>query len=685
MTCPRASYTQRLVIACSLGVALAGCGRFGFGASYGAAEPDAQSPTTEESFCDDKLSALLHTAFGAGTRDDPHIICTPAQLASIGNSGDEHKHYRLLRSVDMSSYDETNYHPIDLTGTFDGNYNEIRNFTYSDPARDFVGIFGNVWSSRAEIRNLGVVNATVTGRDAVGALVGEHFGTITNCYSSGRIEGRSRVGGLAGIVTTGLLGTSRSEALVTGQRSVGGLTGTAFITRVANAYASGDVSGGSEVGGLVGSSFGASIINAYATGNVTGTSRRVGGLAGQVNGGDNSVINAFALGSVVCTDAANACGPVSGTSSFAAPSAYYNSTATCTNAAGICNTLGTGIDIASQPDYFSIVDNEPLATWDTQNIWQVQPRELPTIDGSNALYLDTATWGSCDDHLEDTPFAGGAGTIENPYLICSPSQLQALGANPQHWQHKHYRVAVSRLDMGTYTGTDYNIIGHSEQPFHGSFEGGGVVIENLTYRNANANYVGLFGLVGKATIRHVAIDNADLLGQNHVGAIAGRLNAASIQASYSTGTVHGAINVGGLVGSLSSNSWLDGGYSTADMMGTTSVGGIVGDADPSWVGSSFAVGNVTGTGAMDIGPTLGDDDRSSSIPSGDPWWDLYYDTNSDCENCDTAASSMGVDFRGSAGDWFYSQTKPPLWDWDFNNAWREAAGNFPVLRQVPLQ
>jgi len=126
------------------------------------------------------------------------------------------------------------------------------------------------------IRNLGVMNADVTGHEAVGGLVGVNWqGTVSNCYSSGNVTGYYRVGGLAGS-GAGTVSNSYSRANVTGMVFVGGLVGYNRNT-VSNSYSTGNVTG-NLAGGLVGENDG-TVSDSYSTGSVSGN-EGVGGLAG---------------------------------------------------------------------------------------------------------------------------------------------------------------------------------------------------------------------------------------------------------------------------------------------------------------------------------------------------------------------------------------------------------------------
>jgi hypothetical protein len=171
-----------------------------------------------------------------------------------------------------------------LTGTFDGQGYEIRNLFINRPDEYNVGLFGGVLGV---IKNIGVVNATVTGKQIVGGLVGGNGGNVSNSYSTGNMTGNAYVGGLVGDNLHyydngkgGIVSNSYSTSSVTGNNSVGGLVGANDeLSTVSNSYATGNVTGTIQVGGLVGINSG-TVGNSYSTGSVTGDSS-VGGLVGE--------------------------------------------------------------------------------------------------------------------------------------------------------------------------------------------------------------------------------------------------------------------------------------------------------------------------------------------------------------------------------------------------------------------
>jgi hypothetical protein len=187
-----------------------------------------------------------------------------------------------------------------FTGTFDGQEYEIRDLFINRADESEVGLFGDVGSG--VVKNIGVVNVTVTGDSSVGGLVGSSTGTVSNSYSIDSVAGGEYVGGLVGY-STGNVSDSYSVASVTGSESVGGLVGANTGT-VSNSYSTANVTGTGEqeslcLGGLVGINTG-NISSSHSSGHVTGTGRQqslsIGGLVGLNTG---TVANSHSRGDVI--------------------------------------------------------------------------------------------------------------------------------------------------------------------------------------------------------------------------------------------------------------------------------------------------------------------------------------------------------------------------------------------------
>ena len=84
-----------------------------------------------------------------------------------------------------------------FTGSFDGQGFEIRGLYIDRPDQNEVGLFGLV-DEAGTIKDVGVVSATVTGKQCVGGVVGNNSGTVSNSYFSGLVTGDHYLGGLVG-------------------------------------------------------------------------------------------------------------------------------------------------------------------------------------------------------------------------------------------------------------------------------------------------------------------------------------------------------------------------------------------------------------------------------------------------------------------------------------------------------
>ena len=285
---------------------------------------------------------------GDGTSGTPYRIGTVndlVELATLVNTGNNFagKYIELIDDIDLTGYDPagdgTGWMPIGnnysnrFRGILDGNGHKVSNMMINRPNTNNIGLFGYTGTG-AEIKNLGVVDCNITGREGVGGLVGAGFGPITNCYVTGTVTGTSgRVGGLVGensndgnlincyaevtvmadSIAGGLVGLNLNNTITdcyatgnvtaTLRNDVGGLIGRNYQADITNSYATGDVEGGLQgTGGLIGGGTGAKIIDCHATGNVTAAVGSVyaGGLIG-ASGQDTEITNCYATGTVTVT------------------------------------------------------------------------------------------------------------------------------------------------------------------------------------------------------------------------------------------------------------------------------------------------------------------------------------------------------------------------------------------------
>jgi len=169
-------------------------------------------------------------------------------------------------------------------------------------------------------------------------------------------------------------------------------------------------------------------------------------------------------------------------------------------------------------------------------------------------------------------YGSGTGEPNDPYLIYTAEQLNAIGAYRGDWD-KHFRL-MADVDLNTLEGTPFNIIGSDyHHPFTGVFDGNRHTISHLTI--SSHTFVALFGRLWSGTkIRDLGLVNVNIDGSKYVAGLVG-LNEGDIIRCYSTGSIDGKWEmIGGLVGM--NNGTVIHSYSICMVNGGETTGGLVG-------------------------------------------------------------------------------------------------------------
>ncbi|MBN1456655.1 MAG: hypothetical protein JW912_02245, partial [Sedimentisphaerales bacterium] len=570
---------------------------------------------------------------------------------------------------------------IAFTGTFNGNGNSISNFHYEKTSdmMDMIGIFGYV--NGATISDVTVSRPEVDGGDAfsTGSLVGYmQSGTVTNCSVDGMIETSfvksegPNCGGLIGIASEGTLSNCSASIDVTCPGtggSVGGLTGVCGAN-LSNCKAEGTVIGDSGVGGLAGSSDGSIGIEYCQTNSIVSGQEKVGGLVGITY---SPIKQSFSTGSVTVADSI-AGGLVGINIETTIEDCYSTADVTgvyrCGGLVGfvgdnaetalISNCYATGTISASHTSgslvgqCFTVFDI--ISSFFNENGWDngygtpISTAEMQTqttfTDAGWDFVVETAN-GTEDIwklyHPQTYPKLswekyGGTGTLADPFLIYSPEEMNAIGANPDDFD-KCFKL-MADIDLSMYTGSSFNMIGRylsssDNHPFEGIFDGNGHTISSFTY-TTTSGYVGLFSYVSgtgaRADIRDLTLTGVNInssgyntgglvghlggvvsncsvegtvTGGDDVGGLVGDLYWGSIYDCSSTGSVNGDEGIGGLVGDCYVGEVINC-YSTSSVTGNSAVGGLAGEVASSKIYTCYAAGIVSGT--TDVGGFAGFDD-----------------------------------------------------------------------------
>jgi beta-lactam-binding protein with PASTA domain len=233
-----------------------------------------------------------YSGSGAGTEVSPYIINTYAQLLEFGQPGygcdaNLTSYWKLgadVNALASSTLDGgTGWRPVGtsatpFTGGFDGDCCTIDHITIARGTTDYVGFFGKITGD--DIKNLGLLNVVIHGKDYTGGLVGyDALGasnTISKCWTTGSVSGEVRTGGLVGYeYVAAIITNCYSQCSVTGTNRIGGFAGMQFTT--INCYSTGAVTGDSNLGGFSGVKSVGNISNCFWDTQTSGQATSAGG------------------------------------------------------------------------------------------------------------------------------------------------------------------------------------------------------------------------------------------------------------------------------------------------------------------------------------------------------------------------------------------------------------------------
>ncbi|MDI9355994.1 MAG: GLUG motif-containing protein, partial [Chitinophagaceae bacterium] len=184
---------------------------------------------------------------------------------------------------------------------------------------------------------------------------------------------------------------------------------------------------------------------------------------------------------------------------------------------------------------------------------------------------------------------------------CSPSTCNGyeLRRNLNFNTAASYRSGTVNT---TYTtGSGWNPI----NGFEGTFHGNDSTISNLFIDRPGTDQVGFFGAMSSSqtsAIRNLGLLNVNIRGQDYTGSLVGA-HVGNITRCFTTGTVNGNDNTGGLVGFNGGVDWssffpssITQSYTNVSVTGSNRVGGFVGvnEYGSSITQRCYATGNVIG-------------------------------------------------------------------------------------------
>jgi len=477
---------------------------------------------------------------GSGTVESPYIIETYAQLEKVKDNPS--KHFKISEDVliigvpNGIKWTPIGTAEVPFTGSFEGS---LKNLYFSSALdisdKDNVGFFG-VIGADGIVKNLNLNFNLVQGKENVGGLAGINKGTIENCavtintgsYNSYKIAGQKNVGIMVGynegtitdsIVDGIVLSSSTSE-------NNGGFVGYNNGTIRRCDVASTKVTAGKYVGGFVGLNeklIDQCSVRYLQNATALNNSDAAGGFAGRCDTFNGSIQNSYVKGSMTWNINASV-GP-SGFISSGNGATYY-CYASVTGADGPRPGTDTSI-YGFSGQFFNTVDSY----WDgrCQNTRAGNGGQVIEAD-KIALKTSYKNWdfGQVWFMFEDLPFfernivkfEAGDGSAANPYEITTADQLMAM----RFRLDKHY-ILKNDIDLST---AYWIPIGKNKDGFIGVFDASNKTLRGLTIENSEVSEIGLFGCIGKGTVKNLVIENFNIAVKSNAGLLAGTIEGETV-------------------------------------------------------------------------------------------------------------------------------------------------------------
>ncbi len=517
---------------------------------------------------------------GDGSKEKPYTVSNSSDLHNIRMY--PYAHFVLTNDIDLAVETENpsilnnackGFTPIyEFYGSIDGKgYNisglEILHSDYASACliQKLYGIVKNIkfLNCRIEGRdNSGIVcsenygqidTVTVTGsrigvkNGSCGSIAGVNKDSISNCQNQSDIFSQYATGGIAGINEKDIVSCTNYGGIITNSSDSNAHSGG--IAGINNGFIKTSVNNGriisysdlseSASGGITGQNKG-DIANCYNTGQISskGTVKSIsGGIAG-VSEESSYITNVYNIAYCTSESPTPLTGALIGYAKGRIFNAYYDNTLTFAFGE---NNLSKDTSKALSPD--RMADIYCYENFNTKNIWTYESSYAypQLIENPHRVYPLT-------ENIRD--FAGGDGSMENPYLIFTPQQLD----NVRKYLGAVYML-IGDLDMSKYCELNgFEPIGDNVFSFFGTFIGNSNSIIGI--KQSGAEFGGLFSR-NDGEIYNLITENFEINAQTsgniaaiNTGLIYKCINTSNIQATGKTvmaGGVAGLNKASGMI------------------------------------------------------------------------------------------------------------------------------------------
>lgn len=536
------------------------------------------------------LAFAMLAAIGASAQTQ---ITDEAGLKAIAN--DLAGSYVLANDITLSEQ----WTPIStFTGTLDGAGHAIKGLRIAGGSP--TGLFGE--TDGATIKNLRVVEAKVAdwgSSKKAGIIVGwAKNTTIEACFTSGVVEGNDHVGGIIGRLEGTMKNCLSTAASFSSGWQAGGLAGSCGTATFENnvflgqVYCKGDWGG---VGGILGLAEGGTVT---MKGNVSapfalGIERSHNGhmfaMCGMLNNAtiemtdcyasdaikyyegairtgdpikDETIIANIKAGKYGNGDPINVQGKEKSDADLKKAATYtaIGFDAAVWNLAEGRYPVLKGMEVPFDGDFVSMKDLPEFflgTKADVGGLFSTMNRKVSIVSNNSAVVkvegtvLTGVTEGTATITISTTGDAFIKGFTRN--IDVTVTSMDTNIATAEDLMTKLEKNPIGEFNITA----DIDLAGVKFQPlpeFTGILHGNGHVIRNMSYNQSGQASVGLFATTRGATIEDLGFENANMVGNENVGALAGHFYGGVARRIFVMNSyIEGRDHVGSIVGNMGNN------------------------------------------------------------------------------------------------------------------------------------